>query len=330
MMEKYVDKLQRRLPDKVTAPLDASTIETVCCVIGTAEYCDETMPLLAEQLLRVIAVDFQDRVTFSNEQELLSNLMNHAIGVLVSSVSVSLDGAFQKMNRTGWEQFSQDVGDHSSYVGEISEQLSKQFAPIATSLSKIHYRFFCDKFVQAFVKRFIDEIFNCRKISEQGAQQLLLDTALIKTTLLETPVIAGNGRQMQTAYSNYVLREMGRAETMLKVLSSPDVVDASAVSALLGDDRPAGEIESLLALRAADGDQGLIRGDDDYGVSGVAALGSSMMNLGDSLTLKGTKAGEDMKKGFTDLKKSMSSKLGFPGVSLTGITGRKAGSSGAP
>merc|ERR1711920_302041 len=285
------------------------------------------MPLLAEQLLRVIAGDFQDRVTFCNEQELLSSLMNHAIGVLVSSVSCSLDEAFQKMNRTSWARFAQDVGDHSSYVGEISDQLSKQFAPIATSLSKIHYRFFCDKFVQAFVKRFIDEIFNCRKISEQGAQQLLLDTALIKTTLLETPVIAGNGRQMQTAYSNYVLREMGRAETMLKVLSSPDVVDASAISALLGDDRPAAEIESLLALRATDAESAF-RGEDGdgYGVSGVAALGS-MMNLGDSL--KGMKAPEDLKKSFTDIKKNVS-KFGFSGVSLTGITGRKAGpSSGA-
>merc|ERR1712050_689490 len=151
------------------------------------------------------------------------------------------------------------------------------FAPIATSLSKIHYRFFCDKFVQAFLKRFIDEIFNCKKISEQGAQQLLLDTALIKTTLLETPVIAGNGRQMQTAYSNYVLREMGRAETMLKVLSSPDVVDTSAISALLGDDRPASEIESLLSLRANDGDQGRIPGED----------GDLNMNLIDSLNQKG-------------------------------------------
>merc|ERR1712113_669029 len=139
------------------------------------------------------------------------------------------------------------------------------------------------------------------------------DTTLIKTTLLETPVIAGNGRQMQTAYSNYVLREMGRAETMLKVLSSPDVVDTAAVSALLGEDRPAAEIESLLALRAADGDQGLSRGEDGDGLSGVAALGSSMMNLGDSLNLKGMRASEDLKKGFTDMKKNMSSKFGFPG-----------------
>merc|ERR1719401_3215825 len=304
VMEKYADKLLRRMPDKVHTPLDNSGVETVCCAIGTAEYCDETLPVLAEQLLRVISSDFHDRVTFQNEQELFNNLMSHSIGVLVSSVNCSLDEAFQKMNRTSWERFAQDVGDHSSYVGEISEQLSKQFAPIATSLSKIHYRFFCDKFVQAFVKRFIDEIYKCKKISEQGAQQLLLDTALIKTTLLETPVIAGNGRQMQTAYSNYVLREMGRAETMLKVLSSPDVVDASAISALLGDDRPASEIESLLALRATDG-EAAAGSQEEYGASAAAAISSSMM--------QGMKGMEDVKKGVLGMGKKFGLPSGFSG-----------------
>jgi len=317
VMEKYVEKLLRRLPAESTV-MDKDMIETVCCVIGTAEYCDETLPAFAEQLLRVISSDFQERITFGTEQQLLSNLMNKAIQVLVGSVSHSLDEAFHKMNRTNWSGFAQDVGDHSSYVGEISDQLSRQFGPIAVSLSKIHYRFFCDKFVQAFVKRFIDEIYKCKKISEQGAQQLLLDTALIKTTLLETPVIAGNGRQMQTAYSNYVLREMGRAETMLKVLSSPDVVDASAISALLGDDRPPAEIESLLALRASGGEGGGggggMGGDDEYGASAAAALTSGLT--------QGTKAMEDMKKGLNDMKK----KFGLP----TGFTGFGKKSSGGP
>ena len=99
----------------------------------------------------------------------------------------------------------EDVGDHSAFVGDISERLPKQFEPIAAHLSKIHYRFFCDKFVQSFVTRFVAEVHKCRKISERGAQQLLLDTALIKTTLLEAPVVAGHGRQVPTAYSNYVL-----------------------------------------------------------------------------------------------------------------------------
>jgi len=281
-------------------------------------------------LLRVISSDFEDRVTFINEQELLGNLMNRANQVLVQSVSCSLDEAFTKMHRTNWGAFSQDVGDHSAYVSDISEQLAKHFKPVAAALSKIHYRFFCDKFVEAFVKRYIEEVFRCKKISEQGAQQLLLDTTLIKTTLLETPVVAGNGGKMQTAYSNYVLREMGRAETMLKVLSSPDAVDASVATSMLGEDRPAGEIDRLLALRAAiDGDPGTFANheDDRYAGSGVASITATM----DSLNQKGLRAWEDQKKNLMDMKKGVQ-KLGFPGVNLPSFGGRKGGgsSSNAP
>merc|ERR1719333_1609832 len=136
------------------------------------------------------------------------------------------------MTRTNWAQFNQAVSDQSAFVGEVSERLSSQFVP-------------------AFITRFVAEIYSCRKISELGAQQLLLDTAAIKLTLLEVPVVAGNGRQMSTAYSNFVLREMGRAETMLKVLGTPDVVDAAQVASLLSEDgrtASASDVQRLLAL----------------------------------------------------------------------------------
>merc|ERR1719343_1682365 len=232
-MAQYTDRLERQLPKVTTAPLEAKDVQKVCCVIGTAEYCDETLPQLADSLLQVIDPSFEEKVTFTAEQDGLHQLMNRANETLVLSVGCSLDEAFSKMTRTGWASFSQDVGDHSPYVGDISERLPKQLGPVSANLSKIHYLFFCDKFVQAFVARFITEIYRCRKISEQGAQQLLLDTSHIKTTLLEAPVL-GSGKQMQTAYSNYVLREMGKAENMLKVLASPDI-DVTAVSAMLGE-----------------------------------------------------------------------------------------------
>eukprot|EP00927_Polykrikos_kofoidii_P077454 TRINITY_DN74395_c0_g1_i1.p1 TRINITY_DN74395_c0_g1~~TRINITY_DN74395_c0_g1_i1.p1 ORF type:complete len:824 (+),score=128.80 TRINITY_DN74395_c0_g1_i1:61-2472(+) len=316
----YVDRLSGQFPAKVSAPLDNSAVQAVCCVIGTAEYCDEMLPQLAAELLRIIDSSFEGRVAFDNEQDLLRTLMGKANQVLVQSVNASLDDAFLKMTRTAWAQFSQDVGDTSPYVGDISERLSVSFEPIAKHLSKIHYRSFCGKFVQAFVARFIAEIYKCKKISEQGAQQLLLDTSFIKQTLLEAPVTASGGKPMQTAYSNYVLREMGKAETMLKILSSPDV-DAGAVSAMLGDDRMTAEsnldIERLLALRAsADGEVPVfvsLRDEERLDSSGVGALRSTMMSLGDSLK-GGAKTAEDLKR---DMKKK------FLSVNLPGI-GRKA------
>ena len=41
-----------------------------------------------------------------------------------------------------------------------NDVLSEQFPPIASMLSPLHFRFFCDKFVQVFIPRFISAIYN--------------------------------------------------------------------------------------------------------------------------------------------------------------------------
>eukprot|EP00928_Gymnodinium_smaydae_P071423 TRINITY_DN55011_c0_g1_i1.p1 TRINITY_DN55011_c0_g1~~TRINITY_DN55011_c0_g1_i1.p1 ORF type:complete len:832 (+),score=217.27 TRINITY_DN55011_c0_g1_i1:70-2565(+) len=327
----YVDKLEALLPKKVSQALETSAIQTACCIIGTAEYCDEMAQQFGEFLLKVIDPSFVERVTFCHEQDLLRGMHNRANQVLVQSVSSSLDEGFLKMTRTNWAQFSQDVGDNSPYVGDISSKLSSQFAPVAQYLSKSHYRFFCDKFVQVFVARYISEIYKCRKISEQGGQQLLLDTSFIKTTLLEVPVTAqGSGRQMQTAYSNYVLKEMDKVATMLQVLASPEV-DPSSVGAMLGKGSSREDVERLLALRVGyDGEvAGLLpSGSGGAGIpgapgdgeamdsSGVDAFRKSVMSFGDTLHQNRTKMAADMK----DMKKKLFN------VNLSGIAGFKGSS----
>lgn len=320
VLGQYVERLHNQLPAKVSCLLDNNAVQGVCCVIGTAEYSEETLPQLRDSMQRVIDPTFFDKISFSAEEELLTGVVSRAMQVLVHSVSCSLDEAFIKMTEPPgkWAQYSQDVGDQSAYVSDISERLSRTFEPIAQYLSKLHYRFFCNKFVQAFVTRFISEIYKCKKISEQGAQQLLLDTSLIKTSLLEAPVVASKGRQMPTAYSNYVLREMGRAETMLKVLSSP-VVDANTLSAMLGDGDSA-DIERLLALRASgDGEVPTFSPRDEASSADTfssmnAVLGagrSNMQSMADNMKQQQAKTSEDLKNLSKDMKKRLFS--GFPG-----------------
>merc|ERR1712113_1001156 len=156
-------------------------------------------------------------------------------------------------------------------------------------------------------------------------QQLLLDTASITTTLLEQPVIAGRGRQMQTAYSNYVVREMGRVESKLKVLGSA-VVDASSASALFGDGRAtpesAADIERLLAMRADnDGDAQFPRVEDEKN-TGAAAFGSTW----DALNQKGVKASKDLQKNL----QKFANITGFQGITGRKTTNPSSSSTTAP
>merc|ERR1712232_497377 len=125
--------------------------------------------------------------------------------------------------------------------------------------------------------------------------------------------IAGKMRQMQTAYSNYVIREMGKAETMLKVLTSPDV-DASAVSALLGEERfasgfQAEDVKRLLALRAgSNADAPMIDWprEDDKGGSAIGDFkqwGGGFMSAFDALASKGTDVKQKMEKSTRGFEK---------------------------
>eukprot|EP00929_Paragymnodinium_shiwhaense_P095423 TRINITY_DN56548_c0_g1_i1.p1 TRINITY_DN56548_c0_g1~~TRINITY_DN56548_c0_g1_i1.p1 ORF type:complete len:824 (-),score=169.75 TRINITY_DN56548_c0_g1_i1:8-2479(-) len=326
VLAQYAETLKAKFPAKVSVPLDVAAVQACCCVIGTAEYCDEMVPKLAAEVAKAIDSTFEDRINFDREQDLLRNMMNKANQALVQSVNCSLDEAFAKMTKTNWAQYSHDVGDNSPFVGDISERLAKVFEPIAKYMSKIHYRFFCDKFVQAFVSRFISELYKCRKISEQGAKQLLLDTGLIKTALLDAPASVAGGHQMQTAYSNYVLREMGRAELMLKVLSSPEL-DAAQVRAMLGEtsltaNEADTEIRRLLALRATSADEPppvpspRDRDDDVIDVSsGLQAMASTMTSLGAQFNQKSSKTTEDLKKISGDVKKKL--------FGVAGLTSRK-------
>eukprot|EP00927_Polykrikos_kofoidii_P029680 TRINITY_DN25630_c0_g1_i1.p1 TRINITY_DN25630_c0_g1~~TRINITY_DN25630_c0_g1_i1.p1 ORF type:complete len:816 (+),score=188.69 TRINITY_DN25630_c0_g1_i1:90-2537(+) len=312
VLTRYMEKLVSHLPKQVSSPLDSAGVQAVCCVLGTADFCLETAPQLAEFMQEMIDQTFVERVTFSVEDEHFRNLMHRSYQDIVQSVNSSLDKAFAKMTRTDWAHFPQ-VGDNcSAYVGMMCEQLSEQFEPIAGYLSRSHYRFFCSKFLQAFVARYIGEFFRCRKINVQAALQLLIDAGDIKTMLLEVPVTATSGRQMQTVYSNFVLKEMGRAEAMLRVLSATDLVAANAIISELGSSRVfSGEftVERLLGLRTDhDGDFGepsaSPRQDGDEGL-GVAAFRSTIATIGDTFKQTHAKTSEDLKKLSGDVKKRL-------------------------
>ena len=63
VISQYASKLSSIIPPPGhKSCLDTEAVQAVCCVIGTAEYCDETLPLLEESLLKIISADFQDRI----------------------------------------------------------------------------------------------------------------------------------------------------------------------------------------------------------------------------------------------------------------------------
>lgn len=88
--------------------------------------------------------------------------------------------------------------------------------------SRKYFTQFCIKFASSFIPKFTNNIYKCKPINTEGAEQLLLDTHMLKTILLNLPSIASQiNRQAPAAYTTVVIKGMIKAEMILKVVMTP-------------------------------------------------------------------------------------------------------------
>jgi hypothetical protein len=94
------------------------------------------------------------------------------------------------------------VSDQSGYVGEMVRVVSEGATRVLRLVAKPQYaRAFCDNVVEAAVLGYCSSVFQCKPISEVGAEQMLLDSYALKKGLLGVPVLlAEPGTQPPAAY----------------------------------------------------------------------------------------------------------------------------------
>jgi len=123
------------------------------------------------------------------------------------------------------------MGDTSNYVNAINTHIKTNVPIIRDCLASARKYFtqFCVKFVNSFIPKFISYVVKCKplisfvgnELRTFGAEQLLLDTHSLKTILLDLPSIGSQViRKPPASYTKIVVREMTRAEMMLKVVMS--------------------------------------------------------------------------------------------------------------
>ena len=79
--------------------------------------------------------------------------------------------------------------------------------------------------------RFVQQLYKCKPVGVVGAEQLLLDTHMLKTALLDLPSMGSQvARKPPASDSKAVVKGMTRAEMILKV-----VMDASDTGAQFVD-----------------------------------------------------------------------------------------------
>ncbi|KAH7283807.1 hypothetical protein KP509_34G024900 [Ceratopteris richardii] len=283
ILKAYAAKLLSRLPRGGTGIVAAATgtdglIKTsdkdervICYIVNTAEYCHETAGQLAENISKMIDPQFADKIDMSEVQDEFSVVITRALATLVQGLETKLEAELAAMARMAWATM-ESVGDQSEYVNGISAVLSSSVPAISALLSPVYYQFFLDKLAASFAPRFHANIYKCKRISETGAQQMLLDTHAVKTLLLEVPSLGGQNAA-SASYNKFVGREMGKAEALLKVILSPveSIADTYRTLLLEGTTADFQRLLDLKGLKKAE-QQPLL---DYYNRRGPSGVGSS-------------------------------------------------------
>jgi hypothetical protein len=231
-MEGYAQLLWTRIPANEQAMTPAQQA-AVCQIVNTAEYCGTTLPALCENVQGQIDSNYREQVVMDELLERFKQVSNKGAQCLVGSVLVKLSRPLAAMTRVGWWTFEQ-VGDQSEYVNHISAILREDTPLAARLLSTSYHNFFCTQLVGSFIQAYMNAIYACKRIGQIGAQQLGIDANALTSLMLQIPVfgkgekkveeskIKRGGNVLMRAFTRYVEGEMGKVDSLLKVVRAPN------------------------------------------------------------------------------------------------------------
>lgn len=232
--------LQNSLPKIGNAPSSANLIQSllkegevtrftpseqikVCCILTTADYCLQTTHQLEGKLKEKVDPTLANHVNLVAEQDVFHNVISNCIQLLVQNLESSCEPALTAMNKIQWAAF-ETVGDQSSYVTAITTHLRQTLPLLRDNLatSRKYFTKFCMNFANSFIPKLISHLFKCKPLSPIGAEQLLLDTHMLKTILLDLPSLGSvSMRKPPPIYTKIVVKGMTKAEMILKVVMAP-------------------------------------------------------------------------------------------------------------
>ena len=153
-------------------PSKTPQIEDLVLVLNTADYCYNTSTQLEEKIKSRIDHEFKSNIDLQSQADTFMGIASATVRALVRRVEVDTEPIWREMRNTGWSKM-ENVGDQSSYVGEMLSRIKTRATEILGMLHKQQYaRAFCDNVVELTANAYIANIFQCRPISEVGAEQV--------------------------------------------------------------------------------------------------------------------------------------------------------------
>lgn len=190
-------------------------------VLNTADFWHINTNQLEENIKKRIDTELVAKVDLSSQSDAFLGVASAAVLALVRIVEVDCEGVWREMRNTNWSTM-ESAGDQSSWVGELVRHVNERAKEILGIVTKQQYaRAFCDNLVDHLATAFINNIVQCRPISEVGAQQMLVDKYAL-TKSFENLMSYHNPSPAQQAPSATFVRRveqsMNRMDPLLKTL----------------------------------------------------------------------------------------------------------------
>ncbi|KAM3514026.1 hypothetical protein MY11210_002343 [Beauveria gryllotalpidicola] len=223
ILAKYLDEYaQQVLLHKLQAPGQAlPTMQDCIVVLNTADFWHANTNQLEENIKKRIDAELVGKVDLSSQSDAFLGVASASVLALVQIVEQHCEGVWREMKNTNWSTM-ETAGDQSSYVGELVKHVNDKTEEILAMVGKQQYaRAFCDNLVEHLATSYINNIVQCRPISETGAQQMLVDKyALTKSfgTLILHHNPSPTPQPPPAGFVRRVEQSMGRIDPLLKTL----------------------------------------------------------------------------------------------------------------
>lgn len=156
-------------------PSKIPPLEDVVLVLNTADYCFNTCNQLEDKIKSRIDANFRSSIDLQSQADAFMSIASASVRSLLRRVEIDVEPVWREMRNTAWSKM-ESVGDQSSYIEEMLRRIKGKAADILGMLHKPQYaRAFCDNLVELIANTFLANIFQCKPISEVGAEQVCLN-----------------------------------------------------------------------------------------------------------------------------------------------------------
>lgn len=148
------------------------SLEDLILVLNTADYCYTTCNQLEEKIKSRVDENLKQGIDLQSQADSFMGIASASVRSLVRGVEVDLEPWWREMRNIPWNKI-ESVGDQSSYVAELVSNVKSRSEEILQMLHKQQYaRAFADNLVELLSSTYIANIFQCKPVSEAGAEQV--------------------------------------------------------------------------------------------------------------------------------------------------------------